>query len=74
MYKKLKVKNNIEKIRKRLHLSQREVAIRVGITIDSYYRIERGLAIPSIRTAFAISKALSTEIDKLFYTTINENE
>jgi len=70
MKEKLELKNNLEKIRKRLNLSQREVSTRVGITIDSYYRIERGLACPNIKTAFAISKALSTRIDKLFYITV----
>ena len=72
MKEKLTVKNNLEIIRKKLGLSQGDVANRAGITPDTYFRIEKGITCPNLKTAFAIAKAINTRIDKIFYIRVYE--
>lgn len=49
---------NLKKARKRLSLRQEDVAVKVGITTNSYARIEQGRAKPSYDTLKAICKEL----------------
>jgi len=49
---------NFKKTRKNLGLTQEQVAEKVGITTNSYARIERGDAKPSYDTLKAICKVL----------------
>ncbi len=51
---------NLKKARKKLGLTQAEVAGRVGITANSYARIERGTN-PSYETLKAICKVLKLD-------------
>lgn len=49
---------NFKKARKKLGLTQEEVAVKISITANSYARIERGDAKPSYDTLKAICKIL----------------
>lgn len=53
---------NFKKARKNLGLTQEQVANKVGITPNSYARIERGDAKPSYDTLKAICKVLKLEL------------
>ncbi|HSW36084.1 MAG TPA: helix-turn-helix domain-containing protein, partial [Candidatus Limnocylindrales bacterium] len=68
----MSVKNNLQKARKRLGLSQNEVAVSVGITRQAYIAIELGRAVPSTQVALKIGKILCSKIEDLFYLEDNE--
>ncbi len=68
----IKIKNNAMALRKEYKLSRAKVAELCGITYGAYYSIEKGKAIPNLKTAFAIAKALNVRIDKLFFVSIYE--
>lgn len=53
---------NFKKARKNLDLTQEQVANKVGITPNSYARIERGDAKPSYDTLKAICRVLKLEL------------
>lgn len=58
--------NNMERLRKFKNLSFLELSRKTGIS-ERYLRfIEKGEKTPSIKTAFAIAKALGTSVDNLF--------
>ena len=52
---------NLKKSRKKLNLTQAEVATKAGIITNSYARIERGDAKPSFDTLKAICKVLKID-------------
>ncbi len=49
---------NFKKIRRKLGLTQADIAEKIGITTNSYARIEQGRAKPSYDTLKAICKEL----------------
>ncbi|MBU8897337.1 transcriptional regulator [Corallococcus sp. H22C18031201] len=51
--------------RERLHLSQADVASRVGIALEVYARIERGRVLPSATTLRRLCRVLSVRADTL---------
>jgi transcriptional regulator with XRE-family HTH domain len=53
---------NFKKARKNLRLTQKQVAEKIGITENSYARIERGDAKPSYDTLKAICRVLKLEL------------
>lgn len=58
--------NRLKERREALNLTQKEVADRVGIAIESYQRYEYGTIIPSIITGIRIAKALETTAEALY--------
>lgn len=57
---------NMIKRRKKLGLTQKEVAKRVGIARTTYTNIELGDKNPSLQVALRIKEALETEDDDIF--------
>lgn len=60
------VGKNIRKIREAKGLSQKEVAISVGMDQAQYSRIENSKTDPSFSTVDKIAKALGVELSELF--------
>ena len=56
----------LRKLRKLKHLTQKQIAQRVGISTMSYKRYEYGEREPDARTAIRIAKALGTTVEKLW--------
>jgi transcriptional regulator with XRE-family HTH domain len=52
-------------IRSSLGMTQREAAKRIGVSVEFYARIERGTALPSIRTFIRLSHVLGVSTDCL---------
>ncbi len=52
--------------RRKLKLSQEEVAARAGMHVTTYGRIERGESNPPIQTINKIASALSVKVNSLF--------
>ena len=59
--------NNIKKIRKQKGMTQGDLSEMVGVTRQYISDVENLKKIPSVKIAFDISKALGTNIYKLFY-------
>ncbi|KGB50108.1 DNA-binding protein [Leuconostoc mesenteroides P45] len=69
----MKIDNNVQYIRKSLHLTQESLAQQIGISRRTIVSIEKGNYTPSLMLAFQLSVALETPLTDLF--TINkENE
>jgi putative transcriptional regulator len=64
-------KNQIETIRYRRGLSQRELADRAGINVSTLSQIENGRVKPRAPTAFAIAQALGVPVDDLFASSVS---
>ena len=58
----IKLKNAREKT----HLTQLEVAKKVGITVIAYQNYEAGRRVPNATTAKLIARALNSTVEKLF--------
>lgn len=56
---------NLQDARKKLRLTQLEVADAVGIDDNYYARIEQGLAIPSLMTLWKILEAINAKSSKI---------
>lgn len=52
--------------RERLHLSLRDVASGVGLSVAAYWRIERGYADPCLTTVRRICKYFGTDVYRLW--------
>lgn len=52
--------------REKCHLTQVEVAKKVGISEVSYQRIEYGTQRPSLDTAILIARSVKSTVEKLF--------
>ncbi|MDL2313814.1 helix-turn-helix domain-containing protein [Desulfovibrio sp. OttesenSCG-928-C14] len=59
---------NIAERRRKLGLSQRELATKLGITYDSMARMERGKVTPKISRLPEIAEALQCSVSYLFHT------
>ena len=52
--------------RRAAHLTQEALAEAVGVTPETISRVERGVALPSVETAWRIATALGIELHELF--------
>ncbi len=57
---------NISKRRKKLNLSQKELAVKLGLTYESMSRIENGKAAPKIARMEEIATYLECSVSALF--------
>lgn len=63
---KKKFGKKIQSLRKSLNLTQEELALRSGISVDFLSLIERGINSPSFNTLEKLSTALEVELKELF--------
>ena len=57
---------SIKNLRKKLNLTQREVAAYLKITTRNYQRIEAGNQTPRLKIAIALAKILNATVEELF--------
>lgn len=58
--------NNIKSIRKKIGLTQEELALQIGVTPQAISRWENGTGLPDVSLIVPLAKALSVSTDKLF--------
>ncbi len=58
--------NTIRRLRFDRHMTQEELALRVGVSRQSIMSIERGLSNPSVTLAYKIAMALQVPITEVF--------
>ncbi|MDC2816219.1 helix-turn-helix transcriptional regulator [Leuconostoc suionicum] len=66
----MKINNNVQPVRKSLHLTQESLAKQIGVSRRTIVSIEKGNYTPSLLLAFQLAQALKTPLTDLF--TINE--
>jgi len=62
----MNIGENIRHIREARELSQKEVAVAIGMDQSQYSKIEKGKTDPSTSTLDKIAKAIGVELSKLF--------
>ena len=62
----MQVDNNVQLYRKKIGLTQEELAKQVGVTRQTIISMERGNYTPSVSLAFEIARALKTPVEKIF--------
>ena len=67
MNRKLSEKNNVEKFRVENELSQRELAILIGVSTEMIVSIENASFIPDVRLALTISTELNRKFGEVFF-------
>jgi len=60
------MKNNLEKLRKKIGLSQEELAAQLQVSRQTISSLEKGQYNPSILLAFRLSKFFGLSIEELF--------
>lgn len=60
------MENTIKDMRKKLGLSQEELAIKCNVSRQTVNAIENNKYDPTLALAFALAKELNTTVDKLF--------
>lgn len=60
------VGRRVKVLRKQLGLSQEKLAEKVGKSVDAISSIERGVSMPMLETAYALSEALGVRFFDLF--------
>ena len=60
------IKNNIEKLRKEMELTQQELASRLGVSRQTIISLENGKYNPSIILAFKIAQVFDRTIEEVF--------
>lgn len=68
----MKINNNVQPVRKSLHLTQESLAKQIGVSRRTIVSIEKGNYTPSLMLAFQLAQALKTPLTDLF--TINEEK
>jgi len=58
--------NKIKELRNNLHITQEELAKKVGVRRETIVFLEQGKYNPSLKLAHDVAKALKTSIDELF--------
>lgn len=58
--------SKLKEIRLSKHISQEELAFKVGVTVRYIAFLEAGLRKPSITLAFKIADILNTSVDNIF--------
>ncbi|MFK8247982.1 helix-turn-helix transcriptional regulator [Leuconostoc mesenteroides] len=66
----MKINNNVQPVRKSLHLTQESLAKQIGVSRRTIVSIEKGNYTPSLMLAFQLAQALKIPLTDLF--TINE--
>ena len=64
---KISIDNRVRETRKRLKLSQQELAIKTGLSRQAIIAIEKKRIVPSIRTGLLIAEALQCSLAELFW-------
>ena len=64
--------NKVREKRKEQHLTQEELANKVGVTRKTIVSLEKGSYIPSLLLAMDLASALDIKIDQLFLKENNE--
>ena len=59
------IPDNLSRIRKEQHYTQKDLAIRAGLNPNYYAKVERGDGIPSLKTLVKIAKALDVRISEI---------
>ena len=59
--------NKVREKRKEQHLTQEDLANKVGVTRKTILSLEKGSYIPSLLLAMDLSSALNIKIDQLFF-------
>lgn len=59
--------NNVREKRKEQHLTQEDLANKVGVTRKTILSLEKGSYIPSLLLAMDLANALNIKIDQLFF-------
>lgn len=62
----MQVDNNVQLYRKKIGLTQEELAKQVGVTRQTIISIERGNYTPSVSLAFEIARTLKNPVNKIF--------
>ncbi|WP_315984421.1 helix-turn-helix transcriptional regulator [Lactobacillus melliventris] len=60
------IKNLVKENRKKLHLTQRELAVKVGVTERTIISVENGKYKPSLILAYKLAQVFRTDIETLF--------
>ena len=60
------IKNLVKENRKKLHLTQRELALKVGVTERTIISVEKGKYKPSLILAYKLARVFRTDIATLF--------
>ena len=60
------MKNNIEKLRKKMGITQEELANKLNVTRQTINAIENSKYSPSLELAFKISKYFNLTIEEIF--------
>ncbi|CEN80915.1 putative HTH-type transcriptional regulator [[Clostridium] sordellii] len=58
--------NDLKKLRKKIKVTQKDVARNIGITTSYYGMIETGVRVPSLSTAIKLSKYFGLPVEKIF--------
>ena len=53
------IADNLSKLRKQLRYTQKETAQKAGLNMNYYAKVERGEAIPSVKTLKKLTKAFN---------------
>lgn len=68
------MKNNVEHFRKKMHLTQEELAQKLNVSRQTIHSIESGKYQPSIILAFKFSKLFNVSIEEIFlYEEVEKN-
>ncbi|MEK4948076.1 MULTISPECIES: helix-turn-helix transcriptional regulator [Carnobacterium] len=59
--------NKVKEKRKEQHLTQKDLANKVGVTRKTILSLEKGSYIPSLLLAMDLASALNIKIDQLFF-------
>jgi len=60
------MKNKIKELRTKLNMTQEELAERAGVRRETVVFLEQGKYNPSLNLAYGVSKALKSQINKVF--------
>jgi putative transcriptional regulator len=61
------VANKVYALRTQFHLTQEELAARLGVTRQTVIAIEKGNYTPSVLLAIRIAKVFTSRVDDIFY-------
>ncbi|WXG44704.1 MAG: helix-turn-helix transcriptional regulator [Promethearchaeati archaeon SRVP18_Atabeyarchaeia-1] len=60
------MKTRMKKLREELHLTQEQLANRVGVRRETILFLEKGKYNPSLKLAYSIAKVLKSRIEDIF--------
>lgn len=61
------MENRIRELRESVHLTQKELGTKVGVSRQAINAIETGKYEPSIRLAFRLAQFFNVTVEELFY-------